>query len=50
MGNQNELTGNVLVAHGRLYKPLRTETLPVTGLWHARQLLEQLHGLSSPHR
>lgn len=44
MGNQNELTGNTLVAHGRLYKPLRTETSTVIGLWHTRRLLEQLHG------
>lgn len=50
MGNQNELTGNILVAHGRLCKPLRTETSPVTGLWHIRELLEQLHGRSSLRR
>ena len=44
MGNQNELTGNMLVAHGRLDKPLRIETLNVIGLWHTSRLLEQLHG------
>lgn len=44
MGNENELTGNMLVAYGRLYKPLRIETLNVIGLWHTRRLLEQLHG------
>ena len=44
MGNQNELTGNMLVAHGRLYKPLRIETLKVTGQLHTRRLLAQLHG------
>lgn len=43
MGNQNELTGNMLV-HGRLCKPLRIATVNVIGLWHTKQLLEELHG------
>lgn len=34
----------MLVAYGRLYKPIRIETVNVVGLWHTRQLLEQLHG------
>lgn len=43
MGNQNELTGNMLV-HGRLCKPLRIATVNVIGLWYTKQLLEELYG------